>query len=164
MLLAHHGGDRGFQRFELRTFGEDAALFEAYVRWDPDAGLLHRGRNVLEVHEAPGFAARCVEHAIDVAREILDDAGLDGDDVDVLVASQYPRHFAREVARGLRIPAYRVPDVRDELAAAHTAGAIASLEAAIASGRVDHARQVLFVTAGAGITSGVALYVQAPPS
>ncbi len=160
MLLAHDDGATGFERFELRTFGEDAALFEAEVRWAPRGGLLHRGRNVLEIHEAPAFAARCVEHAIDVTSEVLDDAGLDGEDVDVLIASQHPRAFAREVARELGIPEDRLPEVRGALATAHTAGPLAALAAAFATGQFTRARRVLFVTAGAGITIGVALYAK----
>jgi 3-oxoacyl-[acyl-carrier-protein] synthase-3 len=158
LLLAHDDGAAGFERFALRTFGEDAALFEAFVRWTPRAGWLRRGRNVLEVHEAPAFATRCVAHAIDVASVVLDDAGLHGGDVDVLVASQYPRGFAHAVARGLGIPTDRVPAVTGALATAHTAGALGALEAAISTGQFARAREVLFVTAGAGITLGVALY------
>jgi 3-oxoacyl-[acyl-carrier-protein] synthase III len=93
-----------------------------------------------------------------VASVVLGDAGLHGDDVDVLVASQHPRGFAHAVARGLGVPTDRVPVVTGAMATAHTAGAIGALEASIATGRFAHARRVLFVTAGAGITIGVALY------
>lgn len=162
MLLAHDDGDVGFRRFVTRTFPEDVALFEAAIRWDERAGFAHRGRNVLEVHEEPAFASRCVAHAIDVAATFLDEAGLRAVDVDVLIASQYPRRFGDEVARALGIPEDRVPQVPREMTAAHTAGPIASLEAAIASGRFAQARHALFVTAGAGITIGVAHYIIPP--
>jgi len=148
----------GFERFAFRSFPEDAALFEARLRWDPDAGRLWRGRNVLEVHEAPAFAGHCVEHARQVAGELLADTGLAARDIDVLVASQYPRGFASEVARALDIPLSHVPQVSGELARAHTAGPIAALEIAVAAGALERARHMLFVTAGAGITIGAALY------
>jgi 3-oxoacyl-[acyl-carrier-protein] synthase-3 len=158
LLLAHEAGPSGFTRFESRTFADDADLFEAHVRWDADAGWTHRGRNVLEIYEAPAFAERCAAHAVTTARAFLDDAGLAAADVDLLIASQYPPRFGGDVAAGLGIDAGRVPHVERALARAHTAGPIAALEAAIADGRFARARHVLFVTAGAGITIGVALY------
>jgi 3-oxoacyl-[acyl-carrier-protein] synthase-3 len=162
LLLVHDGGDAGFQRFELKTFPEEAGLFEARLRWDPHAGLTRRGRNVLEVYEAPSFAVQCVERATEVAAGFLAAAGLRAADVDLLVGSQYPRGFAADVASRLGVAAGRVPAVGAALAAAHTAGPLAALEASVASGRFATARTTLFVTAGAGLTVGVALYRSAP--
>ncbi len=128
------------------------------MRWDREAGLLHRGRNVVEFAESPQFAARCVEHGIAVARELLADSKLAIGDIDLLVASQYPAGFAIELATGLGITSERVPRVAPALERTHTAGPIAALEAAIASGQFARARHTLFVTAGAGITIAAALY------
>lgn len=158
LLVCHSDDGTGFQQFALRTFPDDAHLFEAHLRWDSHAGLMHRGRNVLEVHEAPAFAERCVEHASDVVDEMLAGAALAPTDVDLVIASQYPTGFALQVARRLGIPVDRIPPVDRELAAAHTVGPIAALEASIESKRFAKARHTLFVTAGAGITIGVALY------
>ena len=158
MLIAHTDDATGFQRFALRTFPEHAALFEAHVRWDPRAGVLHRGRNVLEVHQATEFAERCVAQSCEVTREFLADAGLTATDIDLVIASQYPRCFADQVAGRLGIPQNRLPDIAPDLAGIHTAGPIAALEAAIAAGQLARARHVLFVTVGAGLTVGVALY------
>jgi 3-oxoacyl-[acyl-carrier-protein] synthase-3 len=158
MLVAHADDDTGFQRFEFRTFPEHAGLFEADLCWRPRAGLAHRGRNVVEVYEAPGFAACCVDRASEVARELLASAALSAGDVDLVIASQYPRGFGTLVARRLGIAVERVPEVAASLAAAHTAGPIAALEAAFESKRFARARHTLFVTVGAGITIGVALY------
>jgi 3-oxoacyl-[acyl-carrier-protein] synthase-3 len=158
VLIAHADDDAGFQRFELQTFPEHAALFETHVRWDPDAGFVRRGRNVIEVYEAPAFASTCIERAAEVTRELLSSAGLAITDIDLLIASQYPHGFGTQVARRLGIPADRVPRVRPELASAHTAGPIAALEASIETKRFARARHTLFVTAGAGLTIGAALY------
>ena len=161
MLIAHTDDSSGFQQFELRTFPEDAALFEVVLRWVPHAGLLRRGRNVVEVREAPAFASRCIEHAVEVASGFLARAGLRADDIDLVITSQYPKTFATGVVRGLGMSMDRLAQVRRELASAHTAGPIAALEAAFASGQFADARHTLFVTAGAGITIGVALYTGA---
>jgi 3-oxoacyl-[acyl-carrier-protein] synthase-3 len=159
LLLAHDDGDGGFLGFTSRSFPEDADLYEATVRWVPHAGLTRRGRNLLEVREHPAFAARCLDHAAEVAAEFLAGTGLRGADVDLLIASQYPPGFAAGIARRLAIPAAAVPPVAPALARAHTAGPLAALDAAATSGRLDRARRILWVTAGAGITVAAALYV-----
>lgn len=158
VLIAHTDDAAGFQRFELRTFPEHAPLFEANLRWDARAGATHRGRNVIEVHEAPEFAGCCIERAAEVARDFLAGAGLTPADIDLVIPSQYPRGFGPQVAHRLGISTARLPVVPRDLAASHTAGPIAALEAAIASGQLARARHTLFVTAGAGVTVGVALY------
>jgi 3-oxoacyl-[acyl-carrier-protein] synthase-3 len=155
LILSHGGPREGFDGFEFRTFSGDAALFEARV--NREGGAL-RGRYALEVREDPRFAAACLEHAHKVARGFLSAAGLREADVDLLVASQYPPGFARDLARELGLPPDRVPRVALDRAPAHSAGVVAALEAAIDSGRFWSSRTVLFVTAGAGITIGVALY------
>jgi 3-oxoacyl-[acyl-carrier-protein] synthase III len=133
-------------------------LFESRLRWDPCAGLLGRGHNVVEFIEAPELAPRCIDAAVEVARELLAGEALAATDIDVLVASQYPHTFAAGVARGLGMPEDRAPSVSHERIGSHTAGPIAALEAAISEGRFASARHVLFVTAGAGITIASALY------
>ena len=158
MLISHVDGDRGFTRFHTRTFPEHAGLFESHVRWDPEAGLLHRGRNVLEVYEAPAFADCCSARGIEVASELLGQVEVPPAAIDLVIASQYPRGFAKNVAYGLGIPEDHVPEVAAELARSHTASPIAVLEAAITSRRFARARNVLFVTCGAGLTIATALY------
>lgn len=162
VLLSHVAGDVGFRHFEMRTFPEHAGLFWVRLRWDPHGGLLRRGRNVIEVHEEPEFASRCIDLAVDVASGLLERVGLEADDIDLLIGSQYPRRFAEIVGNRLGLDATRVPSVPAQLAAAHTAGPIAALETAFDAGQFRRARHTLFVTAGAGITIGVALYRHEP--
>jgi len=158
MLIAHTPGDAGFQCFALHTFPEHAPRFEIDLRWNPKAGLARRGANVVEVYEGPGFASCCVERATEVATQMLAGAGLSACDVDLMLASQYPTGFAKQVARRLGIRLDCVPEVAAGFASAHTAGPIAALEAAILSRRFAATRHTLFVTAAAGVTIGVALY------
>jgi 3-oxoacyl-[acyl-carrier-protein] synthase III len=149
-------GKLGFERFVVRTFPEHASLFESRLVHDGHHSL--RGRDVLEVCEAPAFEDCCVHHAVGVARELLAEAGLAPTQVDLLLASQYPCGFALRVAHALGIPEDRLPYVRPALRGTHTAGPIGALEAALTTRRFAHARHTLFVTAGAGITIGIAWY------
>jgi 3-oxoacyl-[acyl-carrier-protein] synthase-3 len=158
MILTHDAAELGFERFAFATFPEHAPLFEAALRWEPRRPA---GRHVLEVYEAPSFGGACVDHGVDVARRLIGDAGLRPSDIDLVIASQYPRSFALGVTRGLGIDAARVPAVELAFARAHTAGPIAALDAATRSGAFASARRVLFVTAGAGVTIAAALYRRA---
>lgn len=166
LLLEHERGDgeiEGFAGFEFASFAEDAELFEVRVRFEPGAGGVfgHRGHPALDVREDPRFAPRCVEHATTVSLRFLDRVGLLVKDVDLLIASGYPRRFDRELATTLGISPRHVPELPPELAGAHTAGPLAALATASRNGQLALARRVLFVTVGAGITVGVALYRKA---
>jgi 3-oxoacyl-[acyl-carrier-protein] synthase-3 len=161
ILLSHVEGDVGFKHFVFRAFPELADRFDSRVSWEPAAeGAGGRGRNVLEVRVAPDFAPQCVERGVEISRAFLDAVGVRAGDVDMLVASQYPARFADDLARALGIGDDRVPRVRRALEGAHTAGPLAALEAGIESGAFEHARKVLFVTAGAGLTIAAALYTK----
>ena len=159
ILLEHVPAETGFLGFAIRTFpGDGAGLFESEMRWDREAGIAHHGRNVVEITESPRFGARCLDHGVTVARELLERVSLGSKDVGVLIASQYPVDFATELARRLELPSECVPRIAPELARTHTAGPIAALEAAIESGQLERARYTLFVTAGAGPTIAAAVY------
>jgi 3-oxoacyl-[acyl-carrier-protein] synthase-3 len=153
IVLGYVPGPGGFRVFRIRTFPEDAGLFESTLHWDAHAGLLHRGRNVLDIREAPDYADRLVDRAEQVVRELLAEQRLEPESIDKLVASQYPASFALRLAWRLRIPDDRVPS---GLPDSHTAGPIAALETAI--GDRELVGNTLFVTAGAGITIATALY------
>jgi 3-oxoacyl-[acyl-carrier-protein] synthase-3 len=155
MVLSHGGTAEGFDGFDFQTFATEAPLFQATL--NREGGAL-RGRYVLEVREDPRYAAACLEHARQVSRGFLARAELLESDVDLLIASQYPPGFARDLARELGVPPERVPRVANDRGPTHSAGVMAALEAAIDSGLFWRAHTVLFVTAGAGITIGVALY------
>lgn len=160
VLLGHVDGDEGFVRFEQHTFPEHAGLFESRVAFEPGSGGLFgsRGHPALEVREDPGFASACVVRASAVTSEFLARAGLRPAAVDLLIASAYPPRFSRDVARSLGLGPAQVPELAPDLASAHTAGPIAALATAMDSGQFARARNVLFVTAGAGITVALALY------
>jgi 3-oxoacyl-[acyl-carrier-protein] synthase III len=66
--------------------------------------------------------------------------------------------FVDEAARLLGIRAEKVPRVEQASKAHHTAGPIATLEAAVRSGLFERSRKALFLTAGAGLTIANALY------
>jgi 3-oxoacyl-[acyl-carrier-protein] synthase III len=161
ILLSHTEADVGFSEFSFRTFPELAGLFDARVAWEPAReGSRERGSNVLEVRVAPDFARECVAHGARATSAFLDAVRVRIEDVDLLVASQYPPRFADDLARTLGVRADRIPRVKREFEGTHTAGPVAALESAVESGSFARARRILFVTAGAGLTIATALYTK----
>jgi 3-oxoacyl-[acyl-carrier-protein] synthase-3 len=160
--------DKGFSRFAFATFPEFAQLLESEVTWQEEGRIrralaervpgLRSGRQVLRIHEGEGYGSRCAECAVTSTGAFLQSAGLRASDIDLLVPSPTPASFPDDVRQALGVPADRVARVDDRFERVHTAGPIAALEGALRSGRLAEARNVLFVTAGAGITVGLALY------
>jgi 3-oxoacyl-[acyl-carrier-protein] synthase-3 len=168
VLLSHDDErSRGFSRFAFATFGEFEHLLEAEVRWhegpipralaDRLPGL-EPGSNKLLIHEREGYAARCAECAVTSSRTFLESVGLAPMQIDLLIPSPTPSGFPDLYAQAMGIPADRVARVDEGFARVHTAGPVAALESAMRDGQLEHARNVLFVTVGSGITVGLALY------
>jgi 3-oxoacyl-[acyl-carrier-protein] synthase-3 len=159
---------KGFSRFAFATFPEFAHLLESEVSWQerrPVRRALARhipglgsGSNVLRIHEGKEYGARCAECAVTSARTFLQDARLSASDIDLLVASPTPASFPYDVSQALGVPADRTARVDERFERVHTAGPVTALESAMRNGRFAAARNVLFVSVGAGITVGLALY------
>ncbi len=136
----------------------------ASFRWHnrPDNGTnfrasigLQQGRNVLSIHEGPGFADQVAEAAVVPALELLTDHHLCADDINLLVCSPAGPAFAKRIAVELGLPDDRVVTTGTDL---HTVAFIASLQAARQQGRLSQAHNVLFVCGASGLTAGAALY------
>jgi 3-oxoacyl-[acyl-carrier-protein] synthase-3 len=161
VLLRPGESGTGFLAFDSETFPEFSASFESALVWRASHHVLPLsagGQNVLEITCRDEYAARAVDCAETVLGRFLDTRRLVPGDVDLLVASTFPRTFAADIARRLGLPAGCVALPDEPFEGAHTAGVIASLEPAFRSGRLSRARHVLFVTVGAGITVATALY------
>jgi 3-oxoacyl-[acyl-carrier-protein] synthase-3 len=168
LLLSRSEDDaKGFTRFSFTTYPDEEDLYEGVVAWE--AGPIRRalggrlpgvrpGRNVLHVQQRSGYADRCAACAAAAARHFLAELGLGAADLDLLLPNPLPASFAEAIARQLGVPPDRVARVEERLARCHTAGPMAALEGALRSGRLAQARNALFVTAGAGISVGLALY------
>jgi 3-oxoacyl-[acyl-carrier-protein] synthase-3 len=160
MVLDRDEVTEGFVDVRFRTFPEYADLAEGYWSWVPRRGrrpARRAGRNRLFVVERPGFRERAAVCAADLARELLADNGVGPADVDLLVANPQPR-FATPVADLLGLPHTRVVHVDERAARSHSAQPVVAVATAMRNGDWQRARTVLFVSAGAGITVGAALY------
>jgi 3-oxoacyl-[acyl-carrier-protein] synthase-3 len=165
-LLRAGPAGAGFQFFESETFSEHAGAFESTIVWHEKRHPLPfgaPGKNVLEIQIREDFAALSLACAASSVRRCLTSRGILPEGIDLLVASTFPRDFPASLAKELGLSPGSVVAAEDgQGVVAHTAGIIASLDAAMQSGRFPRAKNVLFVTVGAGITVATALY-RTPP-
>jgi 3-oxoacyl-[acyl-carrier-protein] synthase III len=156
VLLRADDSRAGFTAFQFATFPEFAELFYSYVDWEDDARRgLHHGRNVLTVEIAESYAAQALECAESTARELTDAQAIDPGEVDLLIATASSPGFGRALAGRLGIPAERAVSPSNGVGRAHTAAPAVALE----STQLGSSRTVLFVSAGAGITTAAAVYL-----
>lgn len=162
MLLRWDAGGAGFQGFHFRTFPEYQDLFHSAIVWEAERGtrlpFRHAGENVLEVVERAGYLERSVDCAVTTAQEFLAGHGMTSSAIDVLVAAHTSPAFPELLADRLGVARSALVHVATDLEHTHTALPIAALAEADRGGRLTASNQVLVVTAGAGITVGLALY------
>ena len=161
VLLRAGTAGQGFLSFDSSTFPEFFGCFESVIAWhaaDHPGRLSASGENELEITCRDDYGARALDCAGAAARRFMAAQGLVPRDIDLLVGSAHPQNFLADLARQLEVPASRIAVPDDRFASAHTAGVVASLDAAARSGQLFTARNVLFVTVGAGITVATALY------
>jgi 3-oxoacyl-[acyl-carrier-protein] synthase III len=132
ILLAPGVAGEGFEEFWQRTYPQHASLHRSTIEW---TGHEHAVR----LREDPSYRARCLECADDAVDQFLPQRGLSASDVDLIV---------------------RWPTDQPDGPSVHTAGIAVALQAAGATEAWRHARRVLLVAVGSGITVAIASYVR----
>jgi 3-oxoacyl-[acyl-carrier-protein] synthase III len=167
MLLDWDDGIAGFTDFYTETFPEYEDMLESQYHWKTVRGPHGPGRPVghsyLVIDQKPGYLARSVDCAAEATRRFLGRLGMGIEDVDLLIPAPSTPDFLDLLRLRLGVPGDRVAYVEENLVDAYSTGSIAALEAAVKSGRLGEARNVLMLAAGAGITIALALYRNAPP-
>lgn len=142
-------GRSGLAGFRWHSAPDEGELLRARVGFE-------RGRNRLHIEEDPEFASRAAKWAAKTAGSLLDDLGVATVDVDLVVANPLTEPFLGPLSEHLGVESGRV--VRVESAGrVHTAGLLVALAAADHEGSLSSARNVLLVSAAAGIVVGAAL-------
>ena len=156
----------GFTDFSTETFPEYDDLFTSGLVWQERHG--HRvprqaaGQHEMVIEEKPGYAARLADCAEEASRRFLRRLGMSWGEIDLVVPAPSAPDFLDALVTRLGLPGDRVAYTTEDLEGAYTTGPIASLQAAIKSGRLGEARTTLMLAAGAGITVALALYRQEP--
>ena len=164
VLLTHGENHSGFRAFHFENFPEYEYMNEARVSWYRDSiklPMTHGGQNLLNIQEEPGFLVRCADCSELALRKFLSKEQLDIQDIDLIICSQYPAALPDLLEQHLEIPGDKIARVNELFESTLTAAPIAGIEAAMRSGRFQKARRILFLTVGAGISVGLAIYEQA---
>lgn len=153
VLLEAGGDDEGFLGFRTDTESDLAEARTGRLEWRGQG----EGRHWLVLRTAEGYADACVAAAAGALTSFLGEAGLEAGDVDVVVPSQSPPGFVAGLRRASGM-GDKVVDVSGEVGDVHTAGVGVALERARRQGLLRPGRHVVFVAAGAGISTALALY------
>jgi 3-oxoacyl-[acyl-carrier-protein] synthase III len=166
MLLGWDDSIAGFTDFHTQTFPEYEDLYTSGLVWRGRRGIRFpqrgAGRHQMVIDEKPGYQARLADCAEEATRTFLCRLGMDIADVDLLVPAPSTPEFLDTLRQRLGLPGDRVAYTPEDLEGTHTTGPIAAVQAAIRSGRLCEAGNVLVLAAGAGITVALALYRQTP--
>ncbi len=121
------------------------------------------GQHQMVIDERPGYQDRCVDCAEEATRRFLHRLEMRIDEIDLLVPAPAVPGILDPLRIRLGIPGDRVAFTSEDLVDAYSTGPIAALQAAIKSGRLAEARNVLMLAVGAGVSVALALYRQVPP-
>lgn len=141
----------GFGGFAFQSFPEHAELYESAV----DLSIA-RGR--LCVRCAPEFEMAALDALGPVVAGLLDRERLTPAQIDLVLPSQLSPGFVGALGQHLDIGQERIVDLTDRFADPHSTAPLLALHEAERQGRTARGMRALFVTVGAGLTVGVALY------
>jgi 3-oxoacyl-[acyl-carrier-protein] synthase III len=152
MLLQHDASDgRGFGRLQVRDSNDGFIGRQGVLHEDGPTG-----RERISVHTDEGYAERLVELARDAVREYVVAERLDLDKT-LLVTSQVTPRFGAALAAQLKVA--DAATVRVDVGGdPHTSALTLGYHLGEKSGQTSRFEQILFVSAGAGLTTACAIY------
>jgi len=154
LLLSRDGKDGGFLHYRTSTEAGFIDDMQGRIEWMPHKGKM---RNILAISQAEGYAGACARFALENLDAFLKEIALKIRDVDLIIPSQSPPGFLKELKKKKGLEE-KLVDVTDKLPNVHTAGIGFALERAMSAGRFAAAKNCLFLTVGAGLTASLALY------
>ena len=157
VVLAPGGADQGILAYAVGSDGAGEDLIcrpaggarEPYSSSDPNRHFLHMdGRPVFK------WAIRTLKETV---REVLDTAGMELDDIDLVVFHQANISIIRAAADDLGLTSDKVFNNLDRYGNTSSASIPLALDEAYAQGRIGRGGHVLFSGFGAGLTWGTVL-------
>lgn len=153
VVLRHEPGERGLLASVLHASGSmgnplyagigPRGGFDAAVRPPPESCVRMRGPEIFR------WAVRCMS---EVALEVLDRAGLDRRDVDLVVPHQANRRIIDAVAAKLGFSPARIFVNVDTYGNTSAASVPIALDEAVRAGRIEPGSVVLLLACGGGLT------------
>ena len=153
VLLTPGARDEGFLAFRSDS---DTSRLESHggrIEWPRG----EKTENLLVMRSTATYAAECVDAAAGALRAFLEEMELASEDIDLVIPSQSPPQFLAGLADRTGLDG-RIVDVTADYGDVHTAGVGMALDRVLSDGRFAAARNVVFLTVGAGIATSLALY------
>ena len=154
LLLSRSDQGGGFLHYRTATDAGFIDDMQGRIEWMEHKGKM---RNILVISQADDYAAACARFALENLDVFLKEVSLKMKDIDLIIPSQSPRGFLKELGKKKGVED-KLVDVTDKMANVHTAGIAFALERAKSNGRFAAAKNCLFLTVGAGLTVAIALY------
>jgi 3-oxoacyl-[acyl-carrier-protein] synthase-3 len=155
MLLERGARDgAGFGRLHVRASDGDFVGVKGYLEIEKAKA---DGRNQITIDEQEGYKERLLDHVIAQVKEYVAAEGIALDKT-LLVTSQPTPDFGARIAKRLDVPAQSAVHIPGIDLDPHSSALTLGYHRALATGQDKSFEQILFVAAGAGLTSACTLY------
>jgi len=149
VLLSKSDEKIGFDCFRSDTYPEFINDLESSINWDS-------GKFKFAVQQKKEFMNHCVSCAITSINQFFKEKNLNWEQVDLVITSQNPAGFTSLFKKEAGIK-NKVVEVNGK-SNFYSAGLLFSLNKVFNNQRFTRAKNILFVTVGAGITVSLSLY------
>jgi len=149
VLVSKDKNKKGFVRFRTETFSEFKSDFSSTTIWE-------NGSLKLINYQSDSYLKNLLNCSEKVLDRFLKEEHLSRDAIDCIFTSQSPKGFARELQNKLHMPKKIFSlNNKEEI---YSSGLIYSLNALFGKEEFKRAKNILLLTAGAGITISLAYY------
>ena len=149
VVLSKGSGSGGFKNFKSETYPEYLSDFESTITWKSD-------KFYFSIDQKGNYLQHCVQCAERTIQNFMDEENLALEKIDLILTSQSPPGFARELKRQPGMGKTLVLNGDNHF---YSSGVFFALSKVFSNGMFKSARTVLFVTVGAGITVTTSLYL-----
>jgi len=157
IILSKSSTGEGFTHFKTETYPLHENAFTSRLAFDSkrEGRKMHK---LLFVKQEKSYMDLCINCTMNSLNRFLQDAGLELQEVDLMITSQSPEGFALRLKERLNLGDRIVTLNGKPEAELHTVGLAFALRKAWVDNRFIQARNILFLTVGSGITTALSLY------
>jgi len=147
----------GFSKFKTYSYPDFSEEFMSSTRF----GHLNRKwgkRNILHIRQKKTYLENCIDCSVKSLKRFLDETGLTMNEIDLIIPSQSPGGLIAGLRERNGLGNKIVETTNTRARELHTAGPAFALKKSWDDSRFQISKNILFLTAGSGITVSFALY------
>jgi 3-oxoacyl-[acyl-carrier-protein] synthase III len=149
VLLSKEIGNCGFSVFRTYSYPQFLNDFQIVTGWG-------NGRFELLVKQNENYLSNCVESTMKSLANFCDEYNLNINDIDLIVTSQSPSGYVEEIKKKPGL-SHKIVVLKNQ-GEIYSAGLFFALDKIYSNHIFNSSKNILFVTAGSGITISIALY------